>query len=169
VSQDYGITASSTIHYDLISNLVVLLRQVIPLQDINQMNLIFKNCWFFLELTLKSICLYAIQYKSFTGNKHEMPVFEEDFYVSLQSFFDLITESIVKYAPTIMTVFAKDPEFGDSFKSCNRSLAMFIKVSTTSHFFLILFINHYYKTNQSNRNYSLKLLLARIRIDKLIR
>lgn len=120
---------STTIHYDLISNLVVLLRQVIPLQDINQMNLIFKNCWFFLELTLKSICLYSIQYKRVAVSKYAQPEFEADFYTCLQNFFDLIIESIVKYAPAIITIFAKDPEFNDSFKNCNRSLAMFLKVN----------------------------------------
>ena len=140
-----------TVHEELISNLVILIKQLMPMQDLVQICRVFKNCWFFLEIALKSLCLYSIQYrnhtaklyinvsrnennKSMTSNHHESmrvqrielsrPEFESDFYNSLRSLYELLVELLVKYHKSAL----KDSDILSSYKCCNRSLAMFIKV-----------------------------------------
>jgi hypothetical protein len=54
-----------TIHDEIMMNLVILTKQNVPIQDVVQMNRLLKNCWFFLEITLKSLALYTVQYKRF--------------------------------------------------------------------------------------------------------
>lgn len=117
----------STVHNELVSNLVVLIKQIQPIQDLCQMNRLYKNCWFCLEITLKSLCLYSIQFKQLNNNKSNEPLFDCEFYDSLRSLYELLVESIIKYGTMVSTA-TKDPEFINSYKSCNRSLAMFIKV-----------------------------------------
>ena len=118
-----------TVHNELISNLVVLIRQILPIQDLCQMNRLYKNCWFCLEITLKCICLYTIQFKQYNKqNSSVMPVIESEFYEALRSLYELLTESIIRFGSMVSTA-TKDPEFINSYKSCNRSLAMFIKVN----------------------------------------
>jgi hypothetical protein len=130
---------ASTVHNEIVLNLFILIKQILPLQDVYQINLIFKNCWFFLELILKSICLYAIQYKKIIKNTANtiacLPtnfskLFNDAFYGSLRCLCDLLIELIVKYGVTSST---KDLDFTGSIRNCNRSLAMFIKVN--SHIF----------------------------------
>lgn len=111
-----------TVHNELISNLVVLIKQILPIQDLCQMNKLYKNCWFCLEITLKSLCLFTIQFKQTNKNSNAAPIIEDTFYESLRTLYELLIESIIKYSTT------KDIEFINSYKSCNRSLAMFIKV-----------------------------------------
>lgn len=116
-----------TIHEELILNLVILIKQNNPIQDLTQINRLFKNCWFFLEITIKSLCLFTIQYKKFQKNSNLNPKFDTQFYNALCNFYDLLAELIVKHASQTVGS-AKDPEFVSAYKSCNRSLAMFIKV-----------------------------------------
>lgn len=152
-----------TVHTQLINSLVVHMRQIIPLQDINQMNLIFKNCWFFLEVTLKSICLYTLCWKR-QKDKYSTPVFSEELYKSLQDFYNLIIESIIKYAPLILITYGKDPDFCDSYRSCNRSLAMFIKksLSILNKKFLFSLMNKYLESFDEKTLFELKFDFIRI-------
>lgn len=113
-----------TIHEELIVNLVLLLKQNGPVPDLTQINRLLKNCWFFLEITIKSLCLYTIQFKRYHKNSSLNPKFDSEFYNSLKSFYDILVEIIVKYGNS-----TKDPEFVNAHRSCNRSLAMFIKKS----------------------------------------
>ncbi len=132
----------STVHNELISNLVVLIRQILPIQDLCQMNRLYKNCWFCLEITLKSICLYTIQFKQYNKqNSSVMPLIENEFYEALWSLYELLTESIIRFGSMVSTA-TKDPEFINSYKSCNRSLAMFIMVN--SKFFNFDYISDSY-------------------------
>jgi hypothetical protein len=51
----------------VISSLVIFIRQVI--QDNVLMIRILKNCWFFLEITIKSICIYYTTYNELSFNE----------------------------------------------------------------------------------------------------
>ena len=118
-----------TIHDELISNLVILFKQNIPIQDAVQMNRLLKNCWFFLEIILKSLSLFTIQYKRYRKNWNLNPTFEQDFYNNLRNLYEMLVDLFIKYGSISSTSsISKDPEFVSSFKTCNRSLAMFIKV-----------------------------------------
>ena len=116
-------TSSPTIHGELVTSLVILVQQILPIQDLVQLNRVFKNCWFFLEIAMKSFCLYTVQFKQFHKNSNVSPKFEPEFYNSISAFNELLVDSILKYGAA-----SKDAEFVNSYKSCNRSLAMFVKV-----------------------------------------
>ena len=140
-----------TVHNQLILNLVILIRQIMPLQDICQINLIFKNCWFFLEITLKSLYLYSIQYKHLkkcVDGTSLFHLFDEDFYNSLKCLYELFIELIVKYGSS--GSLAKDQDLTNSLKSCNRSLAMFIKVKLNFSSCLLFYFSQ--KTKHSKFN-----------------
>ncbi len=115
-----------TIHHELISNLAFYISDILSLQSINQIILIFNNCWFFLEVALKSIFLYSCQFKQLNSTLTQME-FDADFYKSLRFFFDVTAETIVKYSHVIQKVLPKKQDFNDSLKSCNTTLALFIK------------------------------------------
>jgi hypothetical protein len=103
-----------------------------------QLNRILKNLWFFLELTLKSLCIYAIQFSKESSTTATAMVtanqgvyFDPSFYLSLKGLFELILELLVK---SIISTNNNESNHqvasGDligSFRSCNRSLAMFVK------------------------------------------
>jgi hypothetical protein len=115
-----------TIHEELVSNLVILIRQVI--QDTVLMIRILKNCWFFFEITIKSICIYYSSYKTIVENKKTIvssKLFDNDFYTSLKNLYDLLIDYLIKCVSNIK---AHEVELLHACKSCNRSLAMFIKV-----------------------------------------
>ncbi len=102
-------------------------------------------------------------------NSNAKPVFEENFYNSLKSFYELLAELIVKYGvvpgssnanasinmngssalavPTSATpeTRSRESDLASSFKSCNRSLAMFVKKSLNilNRQFLFRLINRY--------------------------
>ncbi|CAF0807517.1 unnamed protein product, partial [Brachionus calyciflorus] len=116
-----------TIHEELIVNLVIFLKQnTSSLQDVTQIQRFFKNCWFFSEVTLKSLAMYTIQYKKDKQN-NTSPKFSQEFYNSLTSFFDLIIDLLVK---SLSQATSKEKEsLILSIKNCNQSLAMFVKKS----------------------------------------
>lgn len=119
----------ATVHNELISNLVVLMNQILPIQDLCQMDRLYKNCWFFLEITLKSLCMYHIQYNQYYKRDGLVtPLADSEFYNALKTLYELLTESIIKFGSTV-SLATKDTEFINSYKSCNRSLAIFIKVN----------------------------------------
>ena len=94
----------STVHNELVSNLVVLIKQIQPIQDLCQMNRLYKNCWFCLEITLKSLCLYSIQFKQLNNNKSDEPLFDCEFYDSLRSLYELLVESTIKWCPLLLKI-----------------------------------------------------------------
>jgi hypothetical protein len=118
-----------TIHDELIRNLVILIKQIAPMQDLFQMTRLFKNCWFFLEIALKSMCFFTLQYKKFMKNSNAQPAFDSDFYNSLRNFYEIVVELIIKHSSSSPNPpIVKETEFAEAYKSCNRSLAIFIKV-----------------------------------------
>lgn len=123
----------ATIHGEIFSNLVAMLRQNFPIQDHVQMNRLLQNCWFFFEISLKSLAIYVVQCKK-TSNHLDLQS-NADFYESLKNFTDLLCELIMKYASH--SSLSKDNEFIASFRCCNRSLAAFIKVYCLSNCFFI--------------------------------
>jgi hypothetical protein len=118
-----------TIHEELISSLVIFIRQVI--QDSVLMIRILKNCWFFLEITIKSICIYYTTYNELSFNEDnasKIPpskIFDEDFYTSLKSLYELLIDFLIK---SVTNIKGQETELLNACKSSNRSLAMFIKV-----------------------------------------
>ncbi len=118
-----------TIHEELISSLVIFIRQVI--QDSVLMIRILKNCWFFLEITIKSICIYYTTYNELSineDNSSKIPpskIFDEDFYTSLKSLYELLIDYLIK---SVTNIKGQETELLNACKSSNRSLAMFIKV-----------------------------------------
>ena len=118
-----------TIHEELISSLVIFIRQVI--QDSVLMIRILKNCWFFLEITIKSICIYYTTYNELSFNEDnasKIPpskIFDEDFYTSLKSLYELLIDYLIK---SVTNIKGQETELLNACKSSNRSLAMFIKV-----------------------------------------
>jgi hypothetical protein len=137
-------TPTATIHEELVSNLVILIKQNIPIQDIVEMNHILKNIWFFLEITLKSLCLYTIQFKSYHRNSMLTPTFSTTFYESLRQLYEVLTDLIVKCVTTSSSS-NKDHDILNSFKSCNQSLALFVKKSMNvlNKKFVFVLINKY--------------------------
>ena len=120
-----------TIHEELISNLVIFIPQII--QDSTLMIRILKSCWFFFEITIKSICIYYITYKTLIGRDENdsttfLPSYkllDDDFYSSLKNLFEILMDYLIKCVTNIK---AQDIELLIACKSANRSLAMFIKV-----------------------------------------
>ena len=128
----------ATIHGEIFSNLVAMLRQNFPIQDHVQMNRLLQNCWFFFEISLKSLAIYVVQCKKTSTSNHLDLQSNADFYESLKSFTDLLCELIMKYASH--SSLSKDNEFIASFRCCNRSLAAFIKVYCLSNCFLLVIL-----------------------------
>jgi hypothetical protein len=129
-----------TVHDELVSNLVLFVKQTGPsIQDLPQTIRLLNNCWFFLELTLKSLCLYKIQHQQVTdatsrinSTESSSPVtFSPEFYASLKSLYELLGELIVRHGfqSQLVSSLSKDPEFVNACGLCNRSLAMFVKKS----------------------------------------
>lgn len=129
-----------TIHDELISNLVIFIRQI--QQDTILMIRILKNCWFFFEITLKSLSIYYNTFKDVLNEHNDKTVltnmkttssfsstltlFDIDFYSSLHNLYELLIDYLIK---SVSNIKAQDAELLHACKSCNRSLAMFIKVS----------------------------------------
>ena len=113
----------------VISSLVIFIRQVI--QDNVLMIRILKNCWFFLEITIKSICIYYTTYNELSFNEDnasKIPpskIFDEDFYTSLKSLYELLIDFLIK---SVTNIKGQETELLNACKSSNRSLAMLIKV-----------------------------------------
>lgn len=132
-----------TIHNELISNLVLLIKQNYPIQDMVQTIRLLRNCWFFLELSIKSLAIYSIQYRnnfnggSASSSQHQVVPINAEFYTSLRSLYELLAELIIKYAfqSPLSGALSKDNELLAAYRSCNLSLAIFIKVK-----FLLLFL-----------------------------
>lgn len=130
-------TVSPTVHGEIFSNLVVMLKQNFPIQDQVQMNRLLQNCWFFFDISLKSLAIYMVQSKR-RRQEAEPSVTHLDvksnatFYDSLKSFVDLLGELIMKYASSQSSSSSKDNEFIAAYRCCNRSLANFVKVCPLS-------------------------------------
>lgn len=154
-----------TIHGEIFSNLSCMLRQNYPIQDQVQMNRLLKNCWFFFEISLKSLAIYMVhlkqhqqqQQQSATQTTHLDFQPNIEFYESLKSFTDLLSELLLKYAS--QSSLSKDNEFLAAYKCCNRSLAIFFKKSLNilNRKFLFCLINKYlesfYLNYKVNKNY----------------
>ncbi len=137
--------SSKTIHEELVQNLYVLVKQVYETDQVLMIH-ILKTCWFYFEITIKSICMYLTAFANEINTERSATNknFSSDFYLSIGSLFELLTELIIKHASNTKL---KDAEIINAYKSCNRSLAMFIKVSLQRNlinkraltFFLLLF------------------------------
>lgn len=129
-----------TIHEELVSNLVIFIRQVA--QDSILMIRILKNCWFFLEITIKSICIYYTTYRQIATSDcndttkllPSSKLFDDDFYASLRSLYELLIDYLIKCVSNIK---GHEIELLNACKSSNRSLAMFIKVTLKFIFYLL--------------------------------
>lgn len=120
-----------------------MLRQNYPIQDQVQLNRLLQNSWFFFDISLKSLAIYAVQFKRFqqqqarqvdasttVANSHITHLDLQaniEFYESLKGFTDLLAELMLKYAS--QTTLSKDNEFLAAYRCCNRSLANFFKVT----------------------------------------
>jgi hypothetical protein len=118
-----------TIHEELISSLIIFICQVI--QDSVLMIRILKNCWFLLEITIKSIWIYYTTYNGLSINEDKSSkipsskIFDEDFYTSLKSLYEILIDYLIK---SVTHIKGQETELLNACKSSNRSLAMFIKV-----------------------------------------
>ncbi len=136
-----------TVHEEIVSNLVLFMKQNSPMvQDLPQTIRLLKNCWFFLELALKSLCIYKIQFQQ-VNKSTESPVFAQELYASLKSLYELLIELIVKngFQSQLTSSLCKDAEFVGACKMCNKSLAAFIKKSMNilNRKFLFCLVNKY--------------------------
>ncbi|RNA16406.1 dedicator of cytokinesis 9-like, partial [Brachionus plicatilis] len=114
-----------TLHHELITNLVDYLKDnANNLQNQFQTHRFLTNCWFFMELVLKSLALYTIQYKK---NFQKSPIFSQDFYKSVKDFFDLLIDLLVKHASVSNS--KEKQSLISAVQKCNRTVAMFIKKS----------------------------------------
>jgi hypothetical protein len=141
-SIDYTNTTISTktMHEELIRSLFVFIKQIHEIDQVLMVQ-ILKSCWFYLEITIKSVCIYSKNFKNTVAptSRH----FSDDFYASVNSLFELLTTFIIKHASNLKL---KDDETINAYKSCNRSLAMFTKVSRATR------LNMFFKsTYYSNR------------------
>jgi hypothetical protein len=139
--------AFPTVHEEIVSNLVLFIKQNSPMiQDVPQTIRLLKNCWFFFELTLKSLCIYKIQYQQ-VNKTTESPLFEAEFYTSLKTLYELLIELIIKngFQSQLTSSLNKDPDFVNACKMSNKSLAIFIKKSMNilNRKFLFCLINKY--------------------------
>lgn len=127
----------ATIHGEIFSNLASMLRQNNPIQDQVQMNRLLQNCWFFFDISLKSLAIYVIQYRQHQQQQQQSQLImthldvesNTEFYESLKTFTDLLGELMLKYASSQSSSLSKDNEFIAAYRCCNRSLAVFFKVS----------------------------------------
>ena len=138
-----------TVHDEIITNLVSFVKQNSPVvQDLAQITRLLKNCWFFFEISLKSLCIYKIQY--YQCNKDSTLIFSAGFYSSIRNLYELLIELIIKngfqsQSGTTNSTTCKDPEFISACKMCNKSLALFIKKSMNvlNRKFLFCLVNKY--------------------------
>jgi hypothetical protein len=169
----------TTIHDEIIKNLIVLINQLTPAyQDVQQIFNLFKCCWFFMEITLKSLCIYTLQYKEI---KKEQVTFSQQFYDSLLELCQLLIDLIIKYvtltigsSKNVATIQSSnvpssnlnDKDILQCCQICNRTMAMFIKkcLNILNKKFLFCLINKYLEKFDTNEKQLLELKFDFIRI-----
>lgn len=151
-----------TLHNELIVNLVEYLKDTVNnLQNQSQIHQFFSSCWFFLEIILKSLALYSIQYKKFW---QKSPKISDDFYKSLRNFFDLLVDLLVKNANSSNQ---KDKQnLISAVQKCNRTIAMFTKKSLNllNRKLIFMLVNRYLDATSTSDKIIHELKLDFIRI-----